>query len=91
MEPPILILSGLTGISDKVMALGLGADDYMTKPFQTVEFIVNPRQELAHVLGHSGAAGVFLRSGAQAGILAQVRDRATAAAGGYHAGRMAGR
>ena len=27
------------------------------------------------MLGHSGAAGVFLRSGAQAGILAQVRDR----------------
>ena len=39
---------------------------------------VNPAyqaEELAHVLGHSGAAGVFLRSGAQAGILAQVRDR----------------
>ncbi|HEY2285564.1 MAG TPA: AMP-binding protein, partial [Streptosporangiaceae bacterium] len=39
---------------------------------------VNPAyqaEELAHVLGHSGAAGVFLRGGAQAGILAQVRDR----------------
>src|SRR6266513_4889965 len=39
---------------------------------------VNPAyqaEELAHVLGHSGAAGVFLRSDAQAGILAQVRDR----------------
>src|SRR6476469_10546117 len=39
---------------------------------------VNPAyqaEELAHVLGHSGAAGVFLRTGAQAGILAQVRDR----------------
>src|SRR6266480_1302477 len=39
---------------------------------------VNPAyqaEELAHVLGHSGARGVFLRSGAQAEILAQVRDR----------------
>ena len=39
---------------------------------------VNPAyqaEELAHVLGHSGAAGVFLRTGAQAGILAQVRDQ----------------
>src|SRR6185437_8173742 len=39
---------------------------------------VNPAyqaEELAHVLGHSGAAGVFLRTGTQAGILAQVRDR----------------
>src|SRR4029077_1923642 len=39
---------------------------------------VNPAyqaEELAHVLGHSGAAGVFLRSDAQAGILSQVRDQ----------------
>src|SRR6266700_3203162 len=39
---------------------------------------VNPAyqaEELAHVLGHSGARGVFLRGGAQAGILAGVRDR----------------
>src|SRR6266566_8089764 len=39
---------------------------------------VNPAyqaEELAHVLGHSGAAGVFLRNGVQAGIVAQVRDR----------------
>jgi fatty-acyl-CoA synthase len=39
---------------------------------------VNPAyqaDELAHVLGHSGARGVFLRGGAQAGILAGVRDR----------------
>ena len=39
---------------------------------------VNPAyqaEELAHVLGHSGARGVFLRGGAQAGILARVRDR----------------
>ena len=39
---------------------------------------VNPAyqaEELAHVLGHSGARGVFLRGGTQAEILAQVRDR----------------
>ncbi len=37
---------------------------------------VNPAyqaEELAHVLGHSGARGVFLRGGAQAGILDRVR------------------
>ena len=54
---------------------------------------VNPAyqaEELAHVLGHSGAAGVFLRSGAQAGILARAGP-AAAAAGGDHAGRVAGR
>ena len=39
---------------------------------------VNPAyqaEELAHVLGHCGARGVFLRGGTQAEILAQVRDR----------------
>jgi fatty-acyl-CoA synthase len=38
---------------------------------------VNPAyqaEELAHVLGHSGARGVFLRGGPQAGILDRVRD-----------------
>jgi fatty-acyl-CoA synthase len=38
---------------------------------------VNPAyqaEELAHVLGHSGARGVFLGGGAQAGILDRVRD-----------------
>jgi len=38
---------------------------------------VNPAyqaEELAHVLGHSGARGVFLRGGGQPAILARVRD-----------------
>jgi fatty-acyl-CoA synthase len=38
---------------------------------------VNPAyqaEELAHVLGHSGARGVFLRDGAQAAILDRVRN-----------------
>src|SRR6195256_1807224 len=30
---PILILSGVGSIEDKVKGLGFGADDYMTKPF----------------------------------------------------------
>src|SRR3977135_1659663 len=32
IKTPILILSGLAGIEDKVKGLGVGADDYMTKP-----------------------------------------------------------
>jgi CheY-like chemotaxis protein len=31
VNTPILILSGLAGITDKVKGLGIGADDYMTK------------------------------------------------------------
>src|SRR3712207_5880781 len=32
VKTPILILSGLAGIEDKVKGLGFGADDYLTKP-----------------------------------------------------------
>ena len=36
---PILILSGLAAIEDKVKGLGFGADDYMTKPFHKDELV----------------------------------------------------
>jgi ActR/RegA family two-component response regulator len=36
-QTPILILSGIAGIAHKVKGLGLGADDYMTKPFHKQE------------------------------------------------------
>jgi two-component system, cell cycle response regulator CtrA len=39
VNTPILILSGLAGIEDKVKGLGYGADDYMTKPFHKTELV----------------------------------------------------
>ncbi len=36
---PVLILSGLSLIQDKVRGLALGADDYLTKPFHKDELI----------------------------------------------------
>src|SRR5688500_9163891 len=36
---PVLILSGLDGIQNKVRGLGSGADDYLTKPFHKDELI----------------------------------------------------
>ena len=55
---------------------------------------VNPAyqaEELAHVLGHSGAAGVFLRTRCAGRNPGPGAGPAAAAAGGDHAGRVAGR
>ena len=42
-EVPVLILSVRDGESDKVAALDAGADDYVTKPFSTVELLARLR------------------------------------------------
>jgi two-component system cell cycle response regulator CtrA len=36
---PVLILSGLASIEDKIKGLGLGADDYLPKPFHKDELV----------------------------------------------------
>ncbi len=40
---PILFLTGLGGVEEKVKGLDIGADDYLTKPFHFDEFIARIR------------------------------------------------
>ena len=42
-QVPILVVSGRTGASEKVEALDLGADDYVTKPFSIDELLARIR------------------------------------------------
>ena len=53
VKTPILILSGLTGIEDKVIALGFGADDYMTKPFHKDELVARIHAIVRRSKGHA--------------------------------------
>jgi two-component system cell cycle response regulator CtrA len=39
IQTPVLILSGLGAVQDKVKGLGFGADDYLTKPFHKTELV----------------------------------------------------
>lgn len=43
---PVLVLSARTDESDKVQALDLGANDYITKPFGTAELVARVRAAL---------------------------------------------
>jgi two-component system, cell cycle response regulator CtrA len=53
IKTPILILSGLTGIGDKVSGLGFGADDYMTKPFHKDELVARIHAIVRRSKGHA--------------------------------------
>jgi len=50
---PILILSGLSGIEDKIKGLGFGADDYMTKPFDRDELVARIHAIVRRSKGHA--------------------------------------
>jgi two-component system cell cycle response regulator CtrA len=53
VNTPILILSGLDAIEAKVKALGFGADDYMTKPFQKNELVARIHAIVRRSRGHA--------------------------------------
>jgi two-component system cell cycle response regulator CtrA len=53
VNTPILILSGLTELDHKVKGLGIGADDYLTKPFDKRELIVRIQAIVRRSKGHS--------------------------------------
>ena len=53
VKTPILILSGLAGIEDKVRGLGFGADDYMTKPFHKDELVARIHAIVRRSAGHA--------------------------------------
>ena len=43
---PIIFISGLDKINDKVQAFELGGQDYITKPFQEIEVLIRVKNQL---------------------------------------------
>ncbi len=58
---PVLVVSARTMEKDKVLALDLGADDYICKPFGTAEFLARVRTALRHVRTAVGNIEVISR------------------------------
>lgn len=53
IKVPILILSGLSSVDQKIKGLGFGADDYLTKPFNRGELVARIQAIVRRSKGHS--------------------------------------
>ena len=60
---PILVVSARDATDQKVAALDLGADDYVTKPFDSEEVLARLRASLRHSLIAQGASPVVRSHG----------------------------
>ena len=65
---PIIMLTAKDTETDKITGLTLGADDYITKPFQPLEMIARVKAQLRRYKKYSGAAekresGVLMHAG----------------------------
>lgn len=56
-QVPILVLSVREQDTEKVKALEIGADDYLTKPFSSPELVARIRVALRHAAHRAGAQG----------------------------------
>ena len=53
VDTPVLILSGLDAPDNKVKGFGVGADDYLTKPFHKAELVARIQAIIRRSKGHS--------------------------------------
>ena len=63
---PVILLTAKSEDTDKVLGLNVGADDYVTKPFNPVELIARVRSQLRRYLqlGGGAAQGDTMKLGA---------------------------
>jgi DNA-binding response OmpR family regulator len=71
---PIIIISAKTEDMDKIRGLGLGADDYMVKPFSPLEMVARVK---AHIARHERLLGFRPDSGDEIEIKGLVINRSS--------------
>lgn len=64
VHTPVLILSGSTDRQDKIKGLGIGADDYVTKPFDNEELLARIRAIVRRATGRTPPAKAAVLDGA---------------------------
>lgn len=76
-EMPIIVLSARGKESDKVTALDLGADDYLTKPFSTEELLARIRVALrGRARSETGSMSVWTSQGLEVDLAKRSISRA---------------
>jgi two-component system, cell cycle response regulator CtrA len=53
VDTPILVLSGLSELDSKIKSFGIGADDYLTKPFDRRELVARVHAIVRRARGHA--------------------------------------
>ncbi len=66
---PVIMLSAKTEESDKILGLSMGADDYVTKPFQTAELMARVKSQLRRYFSLGSASQVLSAHTLQCGRL----------------------
>ena len=59
VETPVIMLTARGQVVDKVVGLKLGADDYVTKPFEMLELLARIEAKLRRPSGHAPATGGY--------------------------------
>lgn len=56
---PVIMVTGLGDVSDKVNGLGIGADDYITKPFEAEELLARIQSVLRRSQSEQGQSATY--------------------------------
>jgi two-component system KDP operon response regulator KdpE len=74
-EVPVIVLSVREGQSDKVAALDVGADDYVTKPFAMAELLARARAALRRVMPEQPAQPTLQYAGLEVDLARRLVTR----------------